>query len=79
MFTINLSMYYSTRVKSMRSKSTVIGQLYANKRKLVFVASQNGKTCPTISLMNGGQEAKFKDDFSKGFRTSKSFTKLIFR
>ena len=50
------------------------GRLYVNKSRIVFVSS--GDNCPRINI--AGETAKFRDDFSKGFKISKSMAKMIF-
>ncbi|MCL4373853.1 MAG: hypothetical protein M1360_03155 [Candidatus Marsarchaeota archaeon] len=50
------------------------GKLYVSRNRIVFVSSPNG--CPRINI--AGETAKFRDDFSKGFKTSKGIAKLIF-
>lgn len=61
----------------MKSSSKV-GKLYVSKDRIVFVAtSSNG--CPRINLTQSSKTTKFRDDYSKGFRTSKSIARLIFK
>ena len=50
------------------------GRLYVNKSRIVFVSS--GHDCPRINI--AGETAKFRDDFSKGFKISKNMAKMIF-
>ncbi|MGC8687359.1 MAG: hypothetical protein ACP5RM_01515 [Candidatus Micrarchaeia archaeon] len=50
------------------------GRLYVSKSKIIFVSS--GNDCPRINI--AGESAKFRDDFSKGFKTRKEIAKLIF-
>ena len=54
------------------------GKLYSSKGRVVFVATEKD-SCPRINLTNEGKKVKFRDDYSKGFKTPKSFAKLIFR
>jgi hypothetical protein len=63
----------------MGSEAVGKGRLYANKNKMVFVASSGGALCPTINITRDGKSAKFKDDYSKGLKISKAFVKLIFK
>ena len=60
----------------MGSKISERGKLYSNKSRIVFVSSPEG--CPRINLTDSSKNVKFRDDFSKGLKTSKSFAKLIF-
>ena len=66
-------------VDKMDSKSEKRIKVYSNKGRLVFVASQDSKTCPTINFSDSSNRTKLRDDFSKGLKTKKSFTKLIFK
>lgn len=61
----------------MGTKISESGKLYSNKGRVVFVSSPN--SCPRINLTNSSKTAKFRDDYSKGLKTSKAFAKLIFR
>ena len=54
------------------------GKLYSSKGRVVFVATEK-ESCPRINLTNSSKTAKFRDDFSKGLKTSKSFAKIIFK
>ncbi|MCL4373854.1 MAG: hypothetical protein M1360_03160 [Candidatus Marsarchaeota archaeon] len=58
----------------MGSRISEKGRLYVNGNRIVFVSS--GSDCPRINI--AGETAKFRDDFSKGFKTSKGIAKLIF-
>lgn len=57
----------------------IIGRykMYSSGGRTVFVATHNN--CPRINLMNNGSEVRFRDDFSKGFRTGKNIAKALFR
>ena len=61
----------------MGSQISENGKLYSSKGKIVFVAS--GTNCSRINLTGSSKTAKLRDDFSKGLKTTKSFTKLIFK
>jgi hypothetical protein len=61
----------------MGSKISESGKLYSNKGKVVFVSS--GANCPRINVAGSSKTVKFRDDFSKGLKTSKSFAKLVFK
>jgi hypothetical protein len=50
------------------------GRLYKSKGRIVFVSSPDD--CPRVNIADGS--AKFRDDFSKGFKISKSMIKKIF-
>ncbi len=63
----------------MVTKISEKGRYHSNKGKNVFVASGGGGQCPTINVIKSGKSAKFKDDYSKGFKTSKALAKFIFR
>jgi hypothetical protein len=53
------------------------GRLYVNKGRRVFVATNAGN-CPTINVTRG-KFVKFRDDYSKGFKTSKTLARAIFK
>ncbi len=53
------------------------GKLYSSKGRIVFVATAKD-SCPRINLTSSSKLVKFRDDYSEGFKTPKSFTKLIF-
>lgn len=55
------------------------GALYTFRSRVIFVATENNSHCPRISLNTNSQKVKFRDDYSKGLRLSKSLTKLIFK
>lgn len=63
----------------MGSEVVEKGRLYTNKGSKVFVASQGGNCCPVINVTQHGKLAKIRDDYSNGFKTSKTLAKLIFR
>ncbi len=63
----------------MDSEVAEKGRLYANKNRKVFVASQGGNCCPVINVTQKGDFAKFRDDYSKGFKVSKRIAKVIFK
>jgi len=50
-------------------------RLYANKSRVVFVAS--GNECPRANITYEGKTAKFRDDYSAGFRVSKKIAKVL--
>ncbi|MGI0060193.1 MAG: hypothetical protein ACREBJ_10550 [Nitrosotalea sp.] len=60
----------------MGAKISANGRLYANRGRIVFVSS--GKDCPRINATYIAKEVRFKDDFSKGFKVSKTIAKLLF-
>ena len=61
----------------MVSKINQQGKFYSNKGRIVFVSS--GTNCPRINITGSSKTAKFRDDYSKGLKTSKAFAKLIFK
>ncbi len=48
-------------------------KLYSSGGRTVLVFSGNG--CPRVNI--AGRTAKFRDDFSKGFKTSKALARMI--
>lgn len=55
-----------------------LGKLYSNKGRTVFIATEK-ESCPRINFTKESKSVKFRDDYSKGFRTSKTLSKLIFK
>lgn len=60
----------------MGTKLSENGRLHVNKGRIVFVSSKID--CPKINSTLESNVVKFKDDFSQGFKVSKSLAKLIF-
>jgi hypothetical protein len=62
----------------MGSKLGGPGKLYSAKGRIVFVATTKD-SCPRINFTGASKTVKFRDDYSKGFKTSKPLSKLIFK
>ena len=60
----------------MSGKISERGKLYTSGGRVVFVSS--GGSCPRINLTERSETVKFRDDYSKGFRTNKNLAKLVF-
>lgn len=58
----------------MSGKITERGKLYISNSKTVFVSS--GQNCPRVAVTE--KQVKFRDDYSKGFKSSKKIAKLLF-
>ncbi len=66
-------------ISEMMNSQTSKGRLYTNKNKLVFVASENHNSCPTINIAKHCESAKLRDDFTAGLKIPKHLAKLIFK
>lgn len=65
-------------MRIMEKPINVIGKLYSNKNRTVFVATEKD-SCPRINFTSISKSVRFRDDYSKGFKTSKSISKLVFK